>query len=158
MKDRLGSVRDLLLLAIPVGIFVGLGSYTFFYAEGVSYFSENPKACVNCHVMNHQYNSWANSGHHHVATCNDCHLPKHGVQKYIAKARNGWNHSVAFTLENFPEPIRVGRANSAILQQNCVRCHKELVHDSILKAAGGSAQEAQSCIHCHRNVGHMPVN
>ena len=150
------------MLAVPLGMLAGLGTYTFFYAEGASYFSENPKACVNCHVMNHQYDSWANSGHHHVATCNDCHLPKGGIQKYIAKARNGYNHSLAFTLENFPEPIRIGRVNGEILQQNCVRCHEGLVHDAILAPEAAhsakNSEEPQSCIHCHRNVGHVPVH
>lgn len=103
------------LLTIPVGILLGLGSFTFFYAEGLSYFSKDPKACVNCHVMNHQYDSWIASGHHHVATCNDCHLPSEGLSKFIAKARNGWNHSLAFTLENFHHPILITPHNRAIL-------------------------------------------
>jgi cytochrome c nitrite reductase small subunit len=92
-----------------------------------------------------------------VATCNDCHLPKHGFQKYLAKARNGWNHSLAFTLENFPEPIRVGPTNMSILQQNCVRCHDTLVHEAISIPAQ-KFRDAPSCIHCHRNVGHMPIH
>lgn len=148
---------SMLLLAVPAGFMLGLGVFTFYYAEGGSYFSENPRACVNCHVMNHQYDSWVASGHHHVATCNDCHLPREGLAKYLAKARNGWNHSLAFTLENFPHPIIISRKNAGILQENCVRCHEQLVHDAILIPAGGSHQ-AQSCIHCHRNVGHVPIH
>ncbi|MCM2323759.1 MAG: cytochrome c nitrite reductase small subunit [Oligoflexia bacterium] len=147
---------SLLALAVPLGFVLGLGTYTFYYAEGASYFSENPKTCANCHIMNHQYDTWIKSGHHHVATCNDCHLPKGGIQKYIAKARNGWNHSLAFTLENFHQPIQITRPNQEILQENCVRCHGNLVKDAILTPAGGSHQ-AQSCTHCHRNIGHFPI-
>lgn len=135
---------------------VGLGSYTFFYAEGVSYFSENPKVCTHCHIMKQQFQAWTSSGHHHVATCNDCHLPHQGFQKYLAKARNGWNHSVAFTLENFPEPIQITPRSRQILEKNCVRCHGGLVHESI-QIPSQRFREAVSCTRCHRNVGHMPV-
>ncbi|OFZ55269.1 MAG: cytochrome c nitrite reductase small subunit [Bdellovibrionales bacterium RIFOXYC1_FULL_54_43] len=144
-----------LALTILLGIAFGLGAFTFFYAEGLSYFSSNPKACVNCHVMNHQYDSWSNSGHHHVATCNDCHLPHNLIPKLLAKARNGWNHSLAFTLENFSHPIIITRHNYEILQKNCIRCHSKLVTDAIMIPAAGSHV---SCIHCHRNVGHMPIH
>jgi cytochrome c nitrite reductase small subunit len=145
------------LLVVSVGLLLGLGSFTFYYAEGFSYFSKDPRACVNCHVMNHQYESWGASGHHPVATCNDCHLPAGFAGKWLAKARNGWNHSRAFTLENFHQPILITPHNRKILQENCVRCHETLVHDAILVPAGGSRQ-AQSCIHCHRNVGHIPIH
>jgi hypothetical protein len=40
-----------LLLAGAAGGVFGLGGYTFVYAEGGSYFSDDPRACVNCHVM-----------------------------------------------------------------------------------------------------------
>jgi cytochrome c nitrite reductase small subunit len=145
------------LSAVLLGVMAGLGAFTFYYGEGASYLSSNPETCVNCHVMNHQFNSWLASGHHHVATCNDCHVPADITGKLVAKARNGWNHSLAFTLENFEHPIQITPRNLAILQENCVRCHKSLVTDAILIPSGGSHQ-AQSCIHCHRNVGHFPIH
>ncbi len=42
------------ILAALVGTVAGLGAYTFRYAEGFSYFSTDPRACNNCHVMNDQ--------------------------------------------------------------------------------------------------------
>ena len=48
--------------------------------------------------MRPQYNGWLRGSHHDVAGCVDCHLPHDFPDKYIAKARNGWNHSRAFTL------------------------------------------------------------
>lgn len=144
-------------IAIIAGILIGVGSFTFYYAEGFSYASNDPKACVNCHVMNHQYDSWSSSGHHHVATCNDCHMPAPLLKKLFAKARNGWNHSVAFTLDNYQDAIQVTKPNIEILQANCVRCHATLVTDAILIPAGGSHQ-AQQCIHCHKHIGHLPIH
>ena len=35
-----------------LGIALGLGAYTFAYAKGWSYLTNNPQACANCHVMN----------------------------------------------------------------------------------------------------------
>jgi len=145
------------ILTVLIGTLLGLGAYTFYYAEGLSYMSNDPAVCTNCHIMNDELASYSKSGHHHVAVCNDCHLPHFLPSKLLAKARNGYNHSKAFTLQDFHEPILIGPKNAEILQENCVRCHENLVHDAILVPAGG-AQEAQLCIHCHRNVGHAPIH
>ena len=155
--------RRALVSAILVGIPIGLGLFTFRFAEGLSYFSTDPKACANCHIMNEQYDSWAKSGHHHVAGCIDCHLPHSLIPKLIAKTENGWNHSSAFTLQNFHEPIMIGPKNARILQENCLRCHDSFVHDITIMEAGASdtterrAQDTVSCVHCHKGVGHAPT-
>ena len=40
-----------ILLGVIIGIAVGIGVYTFAYAKGWSYFTDDPAACANCHVM-----------------------------------------------------------------------------------------------------------
>lgn len=137
-----------ILAAASLGIALGVGVATFDHAEGLSYLSTDPAACANCHIMRSQYDSWQKGSHHDVAGCVDCHLPHAFVPKYLAKARNGWNHSSAFTLQNFPEPIAITPPNAVILQANCVECHDALIHD--LSASSG----APSCVHCHAGVGH----
>jgi cytochrome c nitrite reductase small subunit len=136
-----------------LGALLGLGSYTFQYAEGLSYLSNDPQACVNCHVMQGQYDSWVRSSHRLAATCNDCHVPHAFPDKYIMKMRNGWNHSRAFTLQNYPEPIRIRPSNRAVLQHNCIQCHQVAVSE----IAGHADVELGSarCTDCHRSVGHM---
>ncbi|CAN5592782.1 hypothetical protein BH09PLA1_BH09PLA1_11250 [soil metagenome] len=52
---RFITSRTNLAIAMLIGICIGLGSFTFNYAEGLSYLSNNPRACVNCHIMNDQY-------------------------------------------------------------------------------------------------------
>jgi nitrate/TMAO reductase-like tetraheme cytochrome c subunit len=47
-----------ILLVSLVGIPAGVGAFTFVYAKGFSYLSPDPRACVNCHVMNPQYDAW----------------------------------------------------------------------------------------------------
>jgi cytochrome c nitrite reductase small subunit len=149
---RFGRTATLLLgLSAIVGVLIGLGAYTFSYAEGTSYLSNNPEACVNCHVMWDQYDSWTASSHSAAARCVDCHLPHPTIPKWISKAENGWFHSVAFTLQNFPEPIRIKPRNRAIVQRNCVGCHTSMVHEMLPATADG---EAVTCMHCHVEVGH----
>jgi len=46
--------------------------------------------------------------------------------------------------------------NAAILQENCLRCHGEFVHD-ITVMQSNNAEETVSCEHCHKNVGHAPT-
>lgn len=136
------------LAASVLGLTLGLGLVTFDYAEGLSYMSEDPRACVNCHIMRPQYDSWQKASHHTSATCVQCHLPTSFPEKYIAKARNGWFHSKAFTLQDFREPILITPLNAEILQDNCVRCHAGILHQT--SAVAG----APRCVACHSDVGH----
>lgn len=140
------------LLAIVVGSLAGLGGYTFKYAEGLSYFSEDPSACINCHIMQPQYDSWQKASHHTVASCVDCHLPHDFIGKYLAKAENGYYHSKGFTFQDFPEPIFIKEKAAHILQKNCLHCHRDLVHELISGAKTDT--DAVQCVHCHRSVGH----
>lgn len=146
--------RWLFACVIAVGILAGVGGYTFFYAEGPSYLSDNPKSCANCHIMNSQYDSWQKSGHHAAAVCVDCHLPTSFIPMYAAKAMNGYHHSKGFTLQDFAEPIQIKPINSQILQNNCLRCHGPMV-DTMLPGAT-TDRDAIRCVHCHRSVGHGP--
>lgn len=45
-------------MAVVVGLAAGLGAYTFVYARGYSYLTNDPSACGNCHVMREQYDGW----------------------------------------------------------------------------------------------------
>src|SRR5262249_32971432 len=109
------------------------------------------KVCVNCHIMQPQFDAWQKASHHGVATCVDCHLPHGFIGKYIAKAENGYHHSAAFTLQNFHEPITITPKASRILQENCVDCHRGLVDQMVGQGSGAGEVE---CVHCHKAVGH----
>ena len=151
---KLNLTRIAIALALLLGVLVGLGSFTFLYGEGLSYFSTDPRACVNCHIMQPQYDSWQKSSHHAAATCVDCHLPHDFVGKYIAKADNGYRHSWAFTFQDFHEPIQMIPRNARILQNNCVTCHGDFVH--AVAGSGAGARDELRCVHCHSDVGHGP--
>ena len=147
--------RALPLLAVLAGVLLGLGLFTFLYAEGISYLSTDPAACANCHIMQSQYESWQRSSHRSVAKCVDCHLPHDFVGKYIAKAENGWHHSKGFTLQDFHEPIMIKPKNALILQRNCLECHGEIAH-GLVEGVNGEPDEVH-CVHCHVDVGHGEV-
>ena len=141
-------------LGLVVGLAIGIGLFTFSYAEGGSYLSNDPSACVNCHVMKPQYDAWIKGSHSAVATCNSCHAP-HGnlPAKLAVKAINGFNHSLAFTTNRFPEPIRVREMNRKVTEATCRSCHESLVHST-----PALASETTSCIRCHDGVGHNTRN
>ena len=75
-----GSLAVSIIVAVLAGLVIGLGGYTFLYAKGYSYLTNDPQACTNCHVMQAQYDAWVKSSHHSVAVCNDCHTPAHPCQ------------------------------------------------------------------------------
>ena len=140
----------IVLFALAGGI-VGLGIFTFLYAQGTSYFSDNPSACANCHIMQQTYDNWNRGTHKAVAACNDCHTPHDSIiSKYAVKAINGFNHSVAFTLNNFHEPIQINAMNRDVAQQNCLGCHKSMVSD----IAHVDANKPTDCLQCHARAGH----
>lgn len=142
-------VLALLLLA---SIGAGVGAFTFVYAKGFSYLSDDPGACDNCHVMNTVYESWMKGGHQHVAICNDCHVPHNFVGKWMTKALNGMHHSYAFTFEDVQVAIQARNMSKNVVQVNCARCHAEIARHAI--ADLGSKGEELQCVRCHREVGH----
>ncbi len=150
------GLRILMFLACAAaGVLLGVGTFTFWYAQGGSYFSSDPRSCMNCHIMRPHFDSWQHGSHHAHAKCVDCHLPHDFVGKWIAKAENGFFHSKAFTLQDFPEPIQITPKNSRILNANCVHCHQDLVDH--LRQHGAFHDENDSCVRCHPSVGHGPL-
>lgn len=135
------------IIILIFGIFVGVSSYTFYYAKGYSYFSNNPEACANCHVMNEQFNSWGVSTHRMV-TCNECHIPDNPITKYLVKGENGFRHSYVFTFQN-PQVIRIIESGKKVVQKNCIKCHSQII------SAIHFDDESKFCFDCHKGAGHV---
>ncbi len=143
----------LLVLLCLAGLLAGLGVYTFVYAKGFSYLTNDPEACRNCHVMNGVFEGWSKGGHQHVAVCNDCHVPHNLIGKLWTKADNGFHHSYAFTFKEVPVAIKARESSKEIVQENCMRCHTAMAAPAICGAGG--AGPALRCVSCHREVGHV---
>jgi cytochrome c nitrite reductase small subunit len=139
------------VLCATVGAGLGLMAFTFVYAKGQSYLSNDSKACANCHVMSDQYDQWTRSSHKAVAQCNDCHTPHDVVGKYMTKASNGFWHSFAFTTQEYPDNIRIKPSNLRIAEQACRSCHADIVDQTNM---AHDDTEERTCVSCHQNVGH----
>ncbi len=150
-------------LGALAGSFLAAVLYTAHYARATSYLSDDPAACVNCHIMNEQYDGWSKGAHHSRATCNDCHVPHSSVfAKYLAKAEHGYRHSRGFTFQDFHEPIQITPADRRIVIQNCVRCHAATTHEIRLVAFAPDPGRADAsggldCVRCHAIVAHGPI-
>jgi cytochrome c nitrite reductase small subunit len=146
---------------VLVGAIFGLGIYLTKLSNAASYLSDDPQACVNCHIMTPQYITWKHSSHREVAHCNDCHVPHDNVvSKYFFKAKDGLYHASIFTLRAEPQVIRALEPSVDVIQANCVRCHQDQVTDAKMFSMVEKHQEARTgrtCWECHREVPHGKV-
>jgi cytochrome c nitrite reductase small subunit len=129
---------------ILVGIIVGLGIYIMRISNAPSYLSNKSETCINCHVMNPQYATWNHSSHREVATCVDCHVPHDNI-----------------TMRAEPQVIFIKEEGKKVVQQNCVRCHEQLIADNpviVNFEASLHFRTERSCIECHRETPHGRVN
>ncbi|MGH7677783.1 MAG: cytochrome c nitrite reductase small subunit [Gemmatimonadaceae bacterium] len=140
-------------LALLLGLTIGLGAFTFVYARGYSYLSNDASVCANCHVMQEHLDAWNKSTHRSVATCNDCHTPHNLVGKYTVKARNGFWHSFYFTTGRYPDPLRITERNREVTAGTCRYCHSEII--SAIDDPDAHAGQRANCVRCHQYVGHL---
>jgi cytochrome c nitrite reductase small subunit len=145
---------SIVLVAAIVGITVGLALYTFAYARGYAYLTNNPQACANCHVMQEYYDAWIKSPHRAVAACNDCHTPHDFAGKYETKIENGFFHSLAFTSGRYPDNIFIRPRDARVAESTCRSCHEEIT----TAIAGPHNSNTISCIRCHFDVGHSAAS
>ena len=141
-------------MCVAVGSALGAGAYTFDYAEGTSYLSNDSSACANCHVMRQHYEAWQRSSHHAVAQCNDCHSdPTSTFTKLKCKSVNGFLHSYAFTTGDFHEPIQMTDWNRKQTEIACRKCHQGMIHQIDFPSLNPD-EEKMTCTRCHTQVGH----
>lgn len=146
---------------VLVATIVGLGFYLLRLSNATSYLSDDPQACVNCHIMTPQYITWMKSSHREVAHCNDCHVPHDNfVNKYAFKAKDGLYHASIFTIRAEPQVIRALEPSIKVIHNNCIRCHEDQVTDAKLAATvenHGPHRTDRICWECHREVPHGRV-
>lgn len=147
---------------ILLGAICGLGMYAMVESKAISYLSDDPKTCANCHVMTPQYTTWQNSSHREWASCNDCHVPHDNIfNTYYFKAKDGLYHASVFTTRREPEVIRIKEAGIEVVQNNCIRCHQDQVTDA---RTGSMVKDhldnrtTRKCWTCHQEVPHGSVH
>lgn len=140
----------------------GLAFTIFYVSNALSYLSDDPIACVNCHIMSPEYSTWFHSSHGRNTVCNDCHVPHDNyVRKYYFKANDGLRHASMFTLRLEPQVIHIKDAGKNVVQENCIRCHEKSINQTNLaevtlkKVKHG---EGKLCWDCHREVPHSRIH
>ena len=78
------SYRQKIVMLLLCGTMVGAGAYFLYLLRAHTYLGDDPKACINCHIMTPYYATWMHSSHGRDATCNDCHVPHENIaRKYF---------------------------------------------------------------------------
>jgi len=148
---------------LAVAIALGMGGYLVKASKATSYMSNDAEACINCHVMESYYATWQHSSHAQRAECVDCHLPvENYIDKYASKSRDGWNHSVAFTLNTYGKRMLITDDGARRVQENCKRCHASrkatlVKHIDRYHAFDSETLGDRKCWDCHREVPHGKV-
>jgi len=131
-----------------VGVAIAMGLVLVRVANATSYLSDEPQACINCHVMTDAYASWQRGSHGRVAVCVDCHVPHSNlVAKYAFKGRDGLKHSYVFTRGTQPQVLALSAGAVPVVQANCLRCHDHQV--MMVRVAGSSERR---CWDCHQGM------
>jgi len=135
-------------LCLLTGVILGLALLVARLANAVSYLSEEPETCINCHVMTDAYATWQRGSHGKAAVCTDCHIPHSNiVAKSSFKARDGIKHSYAFTLRKEPQVLSLSPSAVSVVQANCLRCH----HNQFAMIRLAHSAE-RKCWDCHNNI------
>ncbi|WP_029902579.1 cytochrome c nitrite reductase small subunit [Prevotella sp. 10(H)] len=165
IKKLLSHIPSQFILPLFVvgGLIAGLGGYTVYMSRAHSYLSDDPSACVNCHIMTPYYQSWNHSSHAQWATCNDCHVPQDNVlSKYAFKAKDGLYHAAVFTVKGEPNVIRPREESYEVIMNNCIRCHLELntefVKTGMIDYCEVKEGKGKACWDCHTQVPHSKVS
>lgn len=165
IKKLLSYIPSQFILPLFVvgGLLAGLGVYTVYMSRAHSYLSDDPAACINCHIMTPYYQSWNHSSHSQWATCNDCHVPQDNVfNKYAFKAKDGLYHAAVFTVKGEPNVIRPREESYEVIMNNCIRCHLELntefVKTGMIDYCEVKEGKGKACWDCHTQVPHTNVS
>ncbi len=138
-----------------LGVMAGMMLFVLHISRAASYLSDAPETCMNCHVMTTQYVTWQHGSHARVATCNDCHVPHTSLlSKYGFKAKDGLWHATVFTMRREPQVIRLSAGAVSVVEDNCRRCHAEVIADV---ATAEHHKGDLHCWDCHRETPHGSV-
>lgn len=146
-------------MIIALGVLVGGGGLFLYLLRAHTYLTDDPAACVNCHIMGPYYATWFHSSHGRDATCNDCHVPQENfVKKWAFKGKDGTRHIAVFVTRGEKQVLRANDQSAQVIMNNCIRCHTQLNTEFV--SAGrvdfmmSKVGEGKACWDCHRNSGH----
>ncbi len=157
---------------VLIAVIVGLAAYLVHVSKATSYLSDDPKTCVNCHIMAPQYATYAHSSHREWANCNDCHVPHKWTDKIVRKVQAS-KEIFAFLMGNISteEKFYARRKHLAIREwqrmkendsQECRNCHNFDFMDfseqgprSVKQHSTALANGDKTCVDCHKGIAHQ---
>lgn len=157
------SFRQKIVGIIIAGILTGGGGLFLYLLRAHTYLTDDPSACVNCHIMAPYYATWFHSSHSRNTTCNDCHVPhENAARKWFFKGMDGMRHVAVFLTKGEPQVIKAHEASSQVIMNNCIRCHyqlnTELVKTGRIDYMMAQVGAGKACWDCHKNVPHGGMN
>lgn len=149
--------------SVFLGCFFGLVALFMYHLRAHTLVTNDPAACMNCHVMTPYYATWFHSSHSRHATCNDCHVPhENPIRKWAFKAKDGMRHVYVFLTRTEPDVIQAHPAGSQVIMNNCIRCHTQLntefVSTGRIDFMMSEVGKGKACWDCHRDVPHGGQN
>lgn len=112
---------------------------------------DTPQFCGSCHAMDEQFNTYSHSAHRLGASCGDCHIPHSLVYGGAFKAYTGTRDLLAVTTNTVPTEIRVTEMSKDVMQENCLRCHEDVMGE----IGDTSLDGGKFCFDCHRSSPHQ---
>ncbi len=157
------STKQKIIWLIVAGALVG-GIALFLYGLRFHTFLGNdPKACINCHIMEPYYATWMHSSHGRNTNCNDCHVPHENfARKWFFKGMDGSRHVAMFVTRREPFAMRANPTSANVIMNNCIRCHTQLNQEFVKTGRINYMMTQQgagkACWDCHRDVPHGGIN
>lgn len=148
---------------VLLGVISGGGMLFLYMLRAHTYLSDDPAACVNCHIMAPYYATWFHGSHSRDATCNDCHVPhENAVKKWAFKGMDGARHVAVYLVKGEPQVLQAIPESSQVIMNNCIRCHTrlntEFVKTGRVDYMMARVGEGKACWDCHRDVPHGGKN
>lgn len=143
-----GPPKKISRRTLILGILLALCLVGVIGVQGMHAVTKDSSFCVSCHVMEPVYGTWSHSSHREIAGCNDCHTDQTNyATKTYTKATAGVQHLYHNTFGSVPEPIRIAQKNTEMVQNNCLRCHQDVVRNL-------NMDSSRRCFDCHRYTPH----
>lgn len=106
--------------------------------------------CGRCHAMEEQVSTYLHSPHANAANCGDCHDPHGLITGSVFAAYTGARDVYRVVTNTTPEEIRTTNLSKKVLQNNCLRCHGDIMAD----IGDTSHNNGSYCFHCHQEIVH----
>jgi cytochrome c nitrite reductase small subunit len=141
-------VKTVLWVLGVIGALVLVAAFVLFGPPHLAETFAEPEFCGSCHEMQPWVESFDESDHSELESCNDCHLPHDStVSYYFWEGVVGVRDLVKHTVGAVPETIEARERSKDWILENCHRCHDDDIEDD-------HGEERDLCWSCHDDVFH----